>query len=195
MTTIYTNTSFDFNSIPAEKPASYKQIQYRVGNPAVAYLFAKLDLKSGTYKATNYKLFSQMPSAIKTATLKHPLTNGDVRAIDKGLTKAHLKMFNNAFRELYLEPNDLSCLLLKDGLSAEDVVVVISKYCNITGKSGEIKLPQKTVLKKTAKVMARTKVKSDKPLKISTGKGLTDEQKADKIAMLQEQMETLLNSI
>ena len=186
MTTIYTNT-FDFNSIPAEKPASYKQIQYRVGNPAVAYLFSQLDLKSGTLKATNYKLFNQMPSAIKTATLKNPLTNGDITAIGKGLTRVHLKMFENAFKELYLEPNDLGHLLLKDGLSIKDAQQVVAKYCVITGKISTVEKP--------LKVTARKKVKTDKSFKMSTGKGLTDEQKADKLAMLQEQIDALLDSI
>lgn len=185
--------TFDFNSIPAERPASYKQIQYRVGNPAVAYLFKLLGLNDDM-KATNYRLFKQMPMAIQTATIEKPLTNGDIRAIDKGLTKAVFAIFDLAFRELYLEPNDLSNLLFKDGLSAKEVVAVISKYCTITGKSGEIKMPAKTALKKSAKVTARKKVKSDKALKVSTGKGLSDNQKADKIAMLTEQLEALIEA-
>ena len=81
--------TFDFSSIPAERPASWNQLKYRIGNIAVAYLFSLLGLKSGAYESTNGRFFNQMGSALKTATLNNPLNNGDVRAIDKGLTKTH----------------------------------------------------------------------------------------------------------
>jgi len=180
-----TNTSFDFNSIPAEKPASWKQIKSRVGNPATTYLFNELGLKGDqreTYKATNRKLFNQMASALKTATLKNPLNNGDIRAIDKSITKAHQDIFNQAFKELYLEPNALGVLLLSDGLSAKAAQLAVTKYCEITGK-------KKATTKAKAKVTTRAKVKSDKPLKVSV---LTDDQRADAIAILQQRLDALI---
>mgnify|MGYP003680755361 FL=1 len=178
------NNNFDFNSIPAEKPASWNQLKSRVGNPATDYLFNQLGLNGDRtqYKSTNGKLFNQMGSAIKTATIKKPLNNGDVRAIAKGLTKAYKDIFNNAFKELYLEANDLGNLLLKDGLTAKEAQKVVVKYCAITGK---------TAVEKSVKVTARKKVKSDKSFKVLTGKELTPEQIADKMAKLLEQVAIL----
>ena len=126
--------TFDYNSIPAEKPASFKQIKYRVGNLAVAYLLNELGLNADKHKATNYKLFSQMGMALKTATLESPFTNGDVREMDSGCRAKHYKLFQLAYAELFCSSKELEALLLKDGLTPAKTKTTLKKWCKLTGK-------------------------------------------------------------
>ena len=152
------SVSFDFASIPATKPASYKQIKYRAGNVAVALLFSKLGLIPEKVKATNYKLFSQMGMAIQTAAANKPLTHGDIQEMSTNPKKFN-DIFIAAFRELFLSSDELGRLLLKDGLSPAKSKKVVSIFAAITGKE----LPETP-----AKISVKTSRKNAKTVSVKT---------------------------
>ena len=184
---------FDFSTLDSAKPATYNQIKFRIGNVATAVLFSRLDLNRDNFKSANRKIFTQMASALQTATIDSPLTNADIQAIDStGDVTKYRAMFERAFTELYCTSDELHKLLIKDGLSAKKADVATNKYTMLHGdiplvETVEAKAPKA----KAPKITARAKVKSDKPLKVSA---LTDGQRADAIAMLQQRLDELLES-
>ena len=184
---------FDFSTLDSAKPATYNQIKFRIGNVATAVLFSRLDLNRDNFKSANRKIFTQMASALQTATIDKPLTNADIQAIDStGDVTEYRVMFERAFTELYCTSEELHKLLIKDGLSAKKADVATNKYTMLHGdiplvETVEAKAPKA----KAPKITARAKVKSDKPLKVSA---LTDGQRADAIAMLQQRLDELLES-
>ena len=184
---------FDFSTLDSAKPATYNQIKFRIGNVATAVLFSRLDLNRDNFKSANRKIFTQMASALQTATIEKPLTNADIQSIDAtGDVTKYRAMFERAFTELYCTSDELHKLLIKDGLSAKKADVATNKYTMLHGdiplvETVEAKAPKA----KAPKITARAKVKSDKPLKVSA---LTDGQRADAIAMLQQRLDELLES-
>jgi len=183
-----TKTNFDFTSIPSTKLASYKQVKFRAGNVAVALLFNKLGLIPETgLKATNYKLFSQMPMAIKTATEEKPLTHGDIQEMGKNPAKFS-KIFHAAFQELFLTPNGLEKLLTQDKVPAAKIKKAVNAYSKITGK----KMATVAVRKRTEDDSVTVETKPKKQSKQSESKPLTAaeiQRQIDKLFLALEQLD------
>jgi len=174
-------TPFDYSTLDSAKPATYNQLKFRVGNVATAVLFSRLDLNRDNFKSANRKIFTQMASALQTATIEKPLTNADLQAIDAtGDVTKYRPIFERAFTELYCTPEELHKLLIKDGLSAKKATAAAYAYTILHGDiplvetvtvESETKTAKKSTAKKSATkkstVTARTKNVDDKPLKVS----------------------------
>ena len=125
--------TFNYDSIPAECPATHKQVKHRAGNFAKEVLLSELGLGGMLVKATNYRLFKQMGMALQTATSKKPLTHGDIQAMGRDASK-YLEVFAAAYRELYLTPEQLAGLLKQDKVPAAKAKKAITAYSKLTGK-------------------------------------------------------------
>jgi len=192
-------TPFDYSTLDSAKPATYNQLKFRIGNVATAVLFSRLDLNRDNFKSANRKIFTQMASALQTATIEKPLTNADIQAIEEtGDVSKYQPIFERAFTELYCTSEELHKLLIKDGLSAKKADVATNKY---TLLHGDIPLVETVEAKPKAKakakaptVTARVKAKPPKSrtVEVQTRASLTDDQRADAIAMLQQRLDELL---
>ena len=212
-------TPFDYSTLDSAKPATYNQIKFRIGNVATAVLFSRLDLNRDNFKSANRKIFTQMASALQTATIDSPLTNADIQAIDStGDVTKYRAMFERAFTELYCTADELHKLLIKDGLSAKKATAAAYAYTILHGdiplvETVEAKAKAKakamiakakaktptaaniTKAKAEAKVItARVKAKPPKArtVEVQTRASLTDDQRADAIATLQQRLDELL---
>tara|TARA_R110002167_G_scaffold6089_7_gene27777 strand:- start:83 stop:799 length:717 start_codon:yes stop_codon:yes gene_type:complete len=226
---------FDFSTLDSAKPATYNQIKFRIGNVATAVLFSRLDLNRDNFKSANRKIFTQMASALQTATIEKPLTNADIQAIDAtGDVTKYRAIFERAFAELYCTSEELHKLLIKDGLSAKKAGIAAGKYTLLHDdipvnvetvdaealekmqdfdKIIEAKAKAKakaTIAKAKAKpptaanitkakaeakvITARVKAKPPKSrtVEVQTRASLTDDQRADAIATLQQRLDELL---
>ena len=192
-------TPFDYSKLDSSKPATYNQLKFRVGNVATAILFSRLDLNRDNFKSANRKIFTQMASALQTATIEKPLTNADIQAINAtGDVTKYRPIFERAFTELYCTPEELHKLLIKDGLSTKNADIAAGKY---TLLHGDIPLVETVEAKPKAKakakakaVTARAKAKppKSKTVEVKTRAALTDDQRADAIATLQQRLDELL---
>ena len=214
-------TPFDYSKLDSAKPATYNQLKFRVGNVATAVLFSRLDLTRDNFKRANRKIFTQMASALQTATIEKPLTNADIQLVDAGKIDKYLPIFERAFTELYCTADELHKLLIKDGLSAKKADIAAGKYTLINGDiplvetvdtdalekmqdfdkiieaKPKAKAKAKATKKSTAKkstVTARAKAKppKSKTVEVKTRAALTDDQRADAIATLQQRLDELL---
>lgn len=185
-----TTTNFDFSSIPATKPASYKQVKFRAGNVAVALLFNKLGLIPETgLKATNYKLFSQMGMALQTAAADKPLTHGDIQEMGKHPAKFS-KIFHAAFQELFLSPSGLEKLLTQDKVPAAKIKKAVNAYSKITGKeTAKIAVRKSTADDDKATVVvkeSKTPKTPKTPKTLDTVAGI--EREIDKLYLMMERL-------
>ena len=125
--------TFNYDSIPADRPATHKQVKHRAGNIAKEVLLSELGLGGMLVKATNYRLFKQMGMALQTATAQRPLTHGDIQAMGRDASK-YLEVFAAAYRELYLTPEELTGLLKQDKVPAAKAKKAVTAYSKLTGK-------------------------------------------------------------
>ena len=144
--------AFTFDSLADEKPLTFKQLRAFFGNTALDYLFTeKLGLVRNELKV-NRILFRQIASALQTATSEKPLTQKDLKMLqEKGASKAHLKIFDLAFKELYLTADEFDKALSKDATSIDK-----SEHKNAVQIFAKIK-GEKTTAKKSVTVKAKSK--------------------------------------
>lgn len=179
--------TFNYDSIPAERPATRKQVTQRAANIAKEVLLSELGLGDMLVKATNYRLFKQMGMALHTATASKPLTHGDIQAMGRDASK-YLEVFGAAYRALYLSPEQLAGLLRDDKVPATQAKKAISAYSKLTGK--KVVVRKKTTADESATVKSR---KATSKSRKATSKKLTQSE-IDKMREVVDQAQAELDA-
>lgn len=205
------NSRANHSNIDSTRTVTGKQLG-RIANRAVSFLFEVIGMESGyysddynshryAYPKTNGVLWRQMIKSIEAVTLNEQtgrtkLTHGDVQRMDTSSSlRQYEPMFHKAIKALYLTPDALGQLLLKDNFKPTIAKQIVAHY--EVQKSEEISFSDNLKKKPAAKKKATSKVivrkRSKKTAEDAAVKAyeMSDEKRAEQFAILDEQMEAL----